>query len=258
MKAATTSLYGYLENHPEICPSIVKEPEFFSGRTDEHGIAVQNYEDLWAFDKTHHKFVMEASTGYTKYPTIKDVPEKIANYGLKPKFIYIVRDPFSRIESHYNFMQHNESWKKTVDDDHLINASDYYLQLEQYLPYFPMEDFLILDFDDIKHEPQKVLDSIYSFLGIAGSHYPSVFLKENSTHVASILERKLRKLKLNKLFRNSPKRMQVFLKIALKKVSKKEKVHLTEEQRSLIHKRLEKNMKLFQQKWGVDVRKWGF
>ena len=257
MKAATTSVYAYLENHPEICPAITKEPEFFTDNT-EHGVTVQSYEELWEYEKLKHKYVVEASTGYTKYPSVKDVPEKIAAYGLKPKFIYIVRNPFDRIESHYNFMQHNEHWKNAIEDEHLINTSDYYLQLEQYMEFFSKEDFLILDFDDFKREPTSVMKSVYDFLGLDDSCHPDVFYKENTTHVASTIERKLRTIKLHKLFRKAPKGMQSFFKSILKKISTKEKQKLTEEQRSFIHARLENNMTQFQKKWGVDVSKWGF
>jgi len=257
MKAATTSLYGYLESHPEICPAVTKEPEFFTGNT-EHGVEVERFEDLWCFDISRHRYAIEASTGYTKYPSVDGVPQKIAEYGLKPKFIYIVRNPFERIESHYNFMQHNERWKKPIDDEHLINTSDYYLQLEQYLKFFPREDFLILDFDDIKHDPKKVMKSVYDFLGITDLHYPDVFHKENTTHVASTFERKLRTLRLHKLLRKSPKGLQVLIKSMLMRVSRKEKQKLTEEQRNLIHERLAVNTYLLQEKWGIDVSKWGF
>jgi hypothetical protein len=38
MKCGTTSLYNYLQGHPEIYPSITKEPAFF---TENHPHAVQ-------------------------------------------------------------------------------------------------------------------------------------------------------------------------------------------------------------------------
>jgi len=65
MKCGTSSLYSYLLDHPQICPPIVKEPEFFS-ENQAHGVQVDNYSDLWSFDDTVHKYALEASTGYTK------------------------------------------------------------------------------------------------------------------------------------------------------------------------------------------------
>ena len=155
-------------------------------------------------------------------------------------------------------MQYNERWKYKIDDDHLINTSDYYLQLEQYLRFFSIDDFLILDFDDIKYQPETTIRSISEFLPLLDVHYRNVFQKTNTTHVPSTLERKLRTLKLHKLTRKSSKGMQAFLKLMIRRISTKEKQKLTEEQRNLIHRRLASNMSLFQRKWGIDVSKWGF
>ncbi len=61
MKCGTTSLYDYLQGHPEICSAITKEPEFFSENQD-HGVQVKNYSDLFSFDNSIHKYTLEAST----------------------------------------------------------------------------------------------------------------------------------------------------------------------------------------------------
>lgn len=45
MKCGTTSLYNYLQDHPEICSAITKEPEFFS-ENQSHGVHVENYNEL--------------------------------------------------------------------------------------------------------------------------------------------------------------------------------------------------------------------
>lgn len=48
MRSGTTSLYKHLSDHTRVCPSKVKEPEFFSKKA-KHGIKVDDYEDLWEF-----------------------------------------------------------------------------------------------------------------------------------------------------------------------------------------------------------------
>ena len=48
MKCGTSSLYSYLEGHPEICPAVGKEPEFFS-ENQALTLQVDNYSDLWSF-----------------------------------------------------------------------------------------------------------------------------------------------------------------------------------------------------------------
>ena len=76
MKCGTSSLYNYLQGHPEICPAIDKEPEFFS-ENQGHGVQVDNYSDLWSFNDSVHKYALEASSGYTKYPSEPNVPKNI-------------------------------------------------------------------------------------------------------------------------------------------------------------------------------------
>jgi len=108
MKCGTTTLYWHLSQHPNICPCITKEPEYFSER-QRHKISVEQYSDLWEFKSDQHKYVLEASTGYTKYPYESNVTKNIKKFGISPIFIYIVRNPFERIESQYNFSL-NRKW----------------------------------------------------------------------------------------------------------------------------------------------------
>ena len=124
MKSGTTSLYSYLVQHPEICECRIKEPEYFT-QHQSHGVQEKKYEELWNFDETVHRYVLESSTGYTKYPLEKDIPAKISEYGIKPWFIYILRDPFERIESHFNAGRFNPEWKHSILDEHLISVSNY-------------------------------------------------------------------------------------------------------------------------------------
>lgn len=86
MKCGTSSLFSYLSGHPEICHSRKKEPEFFS-KNKAPQLNKEKYSDLWQFDKNVHKYVTEASTGYTKYPTKVDIPKRILDFGIRPKFI---------------------------------------------------------------------------------------------------------------------------------------------------------------------------
>ena len=122
MKCGTTSLYYYLAQHPEICPAIRKETEFFS-ENQGHGVRVDKYEDLWDFDRSVHKYALEASTGYAKYPMEPNVANNILDYGIRPKFIYIIRNPFDRIQSHYNSMRYEPGWRLSATSDPLINIS---------------------------------------------------------------------------------------------------------------------------------------
>ena len=67
MKAGTTSLFGWLAQHPAIAPSTKKETNFFS-----HGAAAsggpEDYAQNWNWLPNQHRWAMEASPAYSKLP----------------------------------------------------------------------------------------------------------------------------------------------------------------------------------------------
>lgn len=126
MKSGTTTLYNLLIQHPEICGCVSKEPEYFSQKMGYARFKKGRYEELFDMDNSKHKFILDASTGYTKYPSEIGVANRIKEYGLNPFFIYIVRDPLERIVSHYNFMKSDKNWKGKMTSPHLVHVSMYY------------------------------------------------------------------------------------------------------------------------------------
>lgn len=260
MKAGTTTLYNYLRLHPEICAPDVKEPEYFTsykGDTDRYN----RYEDIWAqvpertFDPNKHKFVLEASTGGTKYPNklSGNAPKRIYEYGIRPKFIYILRNPFDRIASHYNFMQNDPEWGVEITDNYLISISNYYVQLNRYLKYFPEESFLLLNFEDLKKNPEVVVTKICTFLNISAEFEFKENVK-NKTRVHSKLEKKIRNSWMGGLTKLIPQPVKEYAKEKFK-VPKRE---LTSEERKLIFEKLKDDMHKLQNEYGIDVQKWGF
>lgn len=224
MRCGTTSLYNYLSCHTAICPAITKEPEFFS-ENQYHGVHVENYCDLWKFDDTIHKYVMEASTGYTKYPAEPNVPRNIFSYGISPKFIYIIRNPFDRILSHLIFnrecyMQQYKSLPLDIIDKHMINTCNYFLQLEQYKKYFRAENILILDFDELKDCPTLVLKKTFWFLELPHSYFPQEYEAMNS--------------------------------------SQTNKRKLTDSEKKFVYNELKDSMSSLYRTYGFEVHKWGF
>ena len=256
MKCGTSSVYDYLCGHPEICSCRTKEPEFFS-ENERHGIKVANYDDLFSFDRSKHKYTLEASTGYTKYPREPNVPQNIYEYGISPKFIYIIRNPFDRIKSHYNFMQWDNKWALDIVDNHLVNTSNYFLQLERYRQYFPMSRFLILDFDDLKSNPSGILKNIYDFLGLSHSYFPDQYEVTNRSPVSRI-EKNLKRMKIDQLFNPLPGAFKHVLRVALGKIFPATQRELTRAEREYIFNQLYKNMQKLQKAYGIDTTKWGF
>ena len=257
MKCGTSSLYDYLCGHPEICPSITKEPEFFS-ENQGHGVDVATYSDLFSFNNSIHKYTLDGSTGYTKYPTEMNVSKNIFDYGISPKLIYIIRNPFDRITSHFNFMQRDDEWKLDIVDNHLISTCNYFLQLEQYKRYFPINDILILDFDDLKNDPSSLLKNIYDFLGLSHNYFPDSYEVKNRTRAISKIEAYVKKLGIDHLFRHLPKTPKKIIKYSLQKIFSAEQRKLTGAERELVHKQLKEGMLCLNEIYGFDTSKWGF
>lgn len=257
MKCGTTSLYAYLEEHPEICGGTIKEPEYFSEH-QSHGVKVNDYSDLFDFDSDQHRYTLDGSTGYTKYPMESLVAQRMAEYGISPKFIYILRNPFDRIESHINFMEKYEGWSFEKSGDQIFSTSNYYLQLEQYRKHFSPDQFLLLDFDDLKRDPRAVYEQTCRFLGLTEGHYPKTFQAQNQTSASPGLARIARAYNLHKLpipFSTPLKRM---VNALLKKTSLAKKRKLSQEQRDAIFHELKVGMQQLHSVYGFNTEKWGF
>jgi hypothetical protein len=163
MKSGTSTLFEVVSQRPAICPSRVKEPEFFINH-QSHGVHVEDFESLFDYDPSIHTICLEASTGYSKYPSETNVPKRIKEYGLNPLFIYSVRNPFDRIESEYNFAYLNQKeWANfEILDLSVVFRSMYYLQLIEFTKWFPdASRYFIVDFDDIVFEPSELATRIF-------------------------------------------------------------------------------------------------
>lgn len=257
MKSGTTSLYSYLAPHPEICPCRTKETEFFS-RHEAHGIHAGRYQDLWDFDPSKHRYVLEASTGYTKFPLESGVPGRIWDYGIRPRFLYILRDPFERIESHFNTGRFNPGWNRSILNDHLLNVSDYYLQIRQYEEFFPRDSILLLDFQHLKQDPRLVLQEIYRFLGLE-EYFPKDFERRNRTEYPTRWEYLYRKVitgaGLNRMIPSGLKTAGRKMTEGAKPVRRRK---LDTREREIVFQRLKEGMRSLKEEYGFDTGAWGF
>ena len=105
-KAGTTSLYHYLEEHPEVYMSPIKETNFFSSKQmqeqelyyDATPIQSKNqYLELFK-DVSQEKQVGEASVSYLYYT---GVAKKILEFNPKAKIVIMLRNPVDRAFSHF-------------------------------------------------------------------------------------------------------------------------------------------------------------
>lgn len=258
MKAGTSTLFEILSQHPEICPSRVKEPEFFS-RYQYHGLDECNYELLFDCDSSKHDVCLEASTGYSKYPLEIDIPERIKECGLNPLFIYSVRNPFDRVESEYNFAYLNQKkWAGLeVLDLNVVLRSMYYLQLREFVKWFPdTSRYFIVDFEDIVSKPSELASRIFRWAGLS-EYTIEVPDPQTVTPPRSSIEQKL--MGFSQFWNGFVSdRLRKKVKHFLRKNDAPAKRALNEEEKDKLKRWLQRDMNRFQNHFGFPVSKWGF
>lgn len=169
MKCGTTSLHNYLALHPQIFMSRLKEIDFF--------VEEMNWSKGLEWYKSHFPksadIIGESSTNYSKYPYYKGVPDRMHYIIPDAKLIYIVRDPIRRIVSHY-IHRVWEGWETRsindaltdLQDNHYINCSRYYMQLEGYLHYYQPSSILVISLEDLSCDRITTLRKVFRFLNV--------------------------------------------------------------------------------------------
>jgi hypothetical protein len=262
MKCGTTTLFDLLATHPEISPSIRKEPEFFSENQGHKLQGITDYIDLWPAEALEAgNYLLEASTGYTKYPSEKNVAQRMSDYGIKPKIIYMVREPLARIESQLNWglASHWFSPSWPITDDRYVCPSMYFLQISKYLDCFPKEDILILDFENFTEDVEAVAARTASFLGIDNLFDPYRVKNRNRTRRATVAEHLVyRNEMLHKAFWAMPNGLRRQVRRVMRRTPSAERIRLTKTEREDIRMHIADDMRQFGETFGFPVAKWGF
>lgn len=173
-KSGTSSLYNELNEHPNIFMSPIKEPCFFDENVSwSKGIGW--YASL--FDAAEDGMVCgEASTNYTRYPQVDNVPQKMAAALPDVKLIYIMRNPVNRAYSHFVHRWSKElhpgkpfeaSFTEFVKEDPMcLDSGKYAIQIQEYLEYFPKDRFFFIVFEEFIANKYEIMKNLYSFLGV--------------------------------------------------------------------------------------------
>lgn len=261
-KSGTTSLFKYLSQHPAVCPSVPKEPAYFSDYQHRR-FRVDRYEDIWpGFDPAAHRYALEGSTPYTMWPEGIGVPARMRAYGVRPRLIYLVRDPIERIESQVNFRRRYSSRRISFRDAHPVDASRYASQLDPYVDTFGRDAVRIVEFDRLRTEPARVCAELFGWLGLE----PCVIAdlspaNETAKLVRSHLDRALadsdalwlagRVLPpaIRRLGRRAARRLVPY---------RHSEVRLSPARTREIRELLHVDISRFAREWGVDVSRWGF
>jgi len=189
-KCGTTSLHAYLDLHPEISMSKVKETNhFLSGCRAFQGRTIDEWRDYIATMDARSPVRGESSPTYSTYPRFEGVPKRISESIPDVKLIYLVRDPVERIVSQYLMRASSNQPHLRVPDpgigfeEVVGNLHDrhnpfacpgYYMtQIRQYLEYFPAGNLLVVDSNELQTDRRTTLQGIFRFLGVDDSFWGS-------------------------------------------------------------------------------------
>ena len=190
MKSATTSLYTYIKQHPDIFMTKVKEPMFFNNFQQENNYNIlgsksnksTTLEEYLAMfkDAKNEKAIGEASPAYIYN---ENAPYLIKEHLPDVKIIAILRQPTDRAYSNFlhtkradrenvnSFEQAIKIEKERISDNwsplyHYIQKGFYSVQLKRYYNLFPKENIKVYLFEDVVKNPKETLKDIFKFLNV--------------------------------------------------------------------------------------------
>ncbi len=223
-KGGTTSLYEYLNMHPQVKVSREKEVNYFS---KHYYRGISFYKSFFPYKKSA-SITGEATPYYFFHPNVpKRVKETLPNV----KIILLLRDPVLRAYSQYQMIKGIDTAKnfeeavmseykrvtekesklrntKLISNSHqaysYISRGLYFKQLSNWLTHFELNEILIIKSEDFFEEPQKTLKSVYGYLNLE-EIYPSELKPINQREYLGITKDEY--LKYKELFEEDSKKL---------------------------------------------------
>jgi hypothetical protein len=235
MKAGTSSLHAALKEHPQVFMSVPKEPAYFIepckrprdlyGNSDTEDEALATYLNLFAA-AGDHAYVGEASTHYTKLPTLDGVVDRIHAFNPDARIIYLVRDPVERTISHYwwNCRFHAEvrsPLDAILGNPEYLAFSHYAMQMRAYRRLFSAEQIWLMTFEELCEAPGEQMSKLYEWLGVRpAAKTTEEFVRENATPGTIVRQRvrALAQLRKSRLYapvsKMIPKQLRTMMRAA--------------------------------------------
>ena len=215
-KAGTTSLYQYLDQHPQIYMSPIKEPNFFATEGDIPDPRRPSVNDIEAYRElfrgvSHEKAVGEASPWYLYS---QRAPGRIKHHVPDARLIAILRDPVERAYSQFlHFVRDGREpitdFSQALDREEMrvrenlaagyvtgsrgasgayIGRGYYYAQLRRYFELFDEDQIKVFLSEDLRDDPTGTLQETFRFLGVDDGFVP---VAEKNYNVSGIPKSRL-------------------------------------------------------------------
>ena len=206
MKAGTTSLFAYLEGHPELAPSFEKEVHYFDMH---HHRGPGWYAGQFPRSRgPRGRLPFESSPYYLFEPR---VPARIRSLVPDVKLVVLLRDPVARAFSHYHnnrrLGREDLSFEDAIgaEEERLAGEEErlladpravslvhkrysylrrglYAEQLLRWRACFPAEQLLVVDAARLFADPRAVVAEVLAFLGVAPWEPPSFAARNEGGH----------------------------------------------------------------------------
>jgi hypothetical protein len=192
-KCGTTSLHRYLDQHPRISMSAVKEPKYFlapGSRPHHHGPSDERadrayvvdrdaYESLFDYPPGPGAYAGESSPYYLWHP---DAAPRIHQLVPESRLVAVLREPTLRAYS--NWADLREQGREKLDFASALSAEEerqrldwepfwFYRQLGLYgeqltrlFTVFPRQQVHVLLADDLARQPDGSVGEVFEFLGL--------------------------------------------------------------------------------------------
>jgi hypothetical protein len=191
-KAGTTSLFGYIEGHPQIGAPQTKEVHYFDNNYDRGETWYRMNFPLARRLRSRGQQTFESSPYYMCEPR---VPERMAALVPSVKLIFLVRNPVSRAYSHYqhSVLRRREPLSfedaiqaeadrldgelermladptcKSFSHQHYsyLLRGHYAEQLLNWRKYFSADQMLVVEAERMFRQPAEVFAEVLEFLGL--------------------------------------------------------------------------------------------
>lgn len=210
-KSGTTSLYLYLQQHPQIYMSPNKEPSFFAYEGQQIDLQwwgnpptpiLQSITDLASYQALFQSVSDERAVGEasTYYLYNSRAPARIHHYIPDVKLIVILRHPADRAFSQYVFLKQlgREScstFEEALQEEASRMAANwawdysyrdmgfYSVQLKRYMERFEPAQIKIFLYEELSHNAPSLLKKTFNFLEVDESFTPDTSFRYNVTRI---------------------------------------------------------------------------
>lgn len=195
-KAGTTSLFRYLDQHPQVFMCPVKGTNYFGYEdarawkwTDEgdppllrhfQATSLEEYEAMFA-GASDEIAIGEASPQYFRCPTAAQrIHEAIPNV----KLVASLRNPADRAYSGFLMRTRrgetvNSPYDELTPEASHVREGFYYHRLKRYFDTFARHQIKVYIFEEFKRDPARTVIDLFNFLGIDTSFEPDTSTRYN-------------------------------------------------------------------------------